>query len=70
MTNQLQQSTKDRRESGRVKRMPDKSQEAKSQSNENDRQRSKFESYEKQLQGMREAMDAMVLHHDTSVHLV
>ncbi|CAA7270852.1 unnamed protein product [Cyclocybe aegerita] len=54
LTNQLQQTSKDRRESLRLNR------DGKSQLLDDDRNRSKLESYEVQVQNMRQAMDVMV----------
>ncbi|KAF8191360.1 nonmuscle myosin heavy chain b [Pholiota molesta] len=56
LTNQLQQTTKERRASGRHNRMihDDKAQQL-----ENERQRTKLESYETQIQSMRQSIDSM-----------
>ncbi|KDR70292.1 hypothetical protein GALMADRAFT_128012 [Galerina marginata CBS 339.88] len=59
LANQLQQTSKDRRESGRLKRIPERSLDAKSQLAESERQKAKLESYESQIQGMRQSMDTM-----------
>ncbi|KAF8958407.1 myosin II heavy chain [Flammula alnicola] len=61
LTNQLQHTGKERRESGRLNRLADKlPQDAKSQQAESDRQRTKLEAYETQIQGLRQSMDSMV----------
>ena len=61
LTNQLQQTNKDRRESLRH-RGPENasSQDSKSQLAETERQRAKAEAYENQINNMRQTMDTMV----------
>lgn len=54
LTNQLQQTTKERRASGRHRVMHDDT------SLESERQRAKVESYETQLENMRQSIDSMV----------
>ncbi|KAF9472459.1 hypothetical protein BDN70DRAFT_818617, partial [Pholiota conissans] len=56
LTSQLQQTTKERRASGRHNRMIHDDQ---AQQLENERQRAKLESYETQIQSMRQSIDSM-----------